>query len=491
MSLLDEEEQEIEFQYREQKEYAIGHGSGVNWELGEKDVLIKTDPIPSMEIPQITTSFDSSQALALDYLARATGNKDETVDELTEFVQNYEKWIEEQEQRVALFPEKAGEVGARITGRMRRAKDRMRSGVQILREDDKALRAFSLANRAILDQMAQTDKQKNKAAKEPYAWRPFQLAFLLTVLESATNDNSKYRDLVDLIWFPTGGGKTEAYFGLIAYVILLRRLKYPATSGGTTALMRYTLRLLTKDQYLRAARLICALELIRREQSDCLGQEPVSVGQDLLNYESIGTIDSFLVGGLEQGRWCFFHDSNNQAGVLGSFDPDALRYLTELNPISVPLKTNCRNTSPILKKIQSTLNVDMGNDSVGKGPEVLEKHVADDETVSDVLQREIKPLLSDGSFTVDQIIVLSPNSFRNSGAFGLRSAPRFRVTEMDSFSPGTARDSIGFATIADFKGLESEIVFLIDMPEPGSNPELRSLQYIGMSRARALLYMIH
>jgi len=217
----------------------------------------------------------------------------------------------------------------------------------------------------------------------------------------------------------------------------------------------------------------------------------IDEGQDLLNYESLGTIDSFLVCGLENGRWCFFHDSNNQAGVLGSFEPEALEYLTKINPISVPLKTNCRNTSQILTKIQSMLGVDMGNDSVGNGPEVIEKHVADGETVSSMLQREIKSLLSDGSFTVNQIVILSPNSFKNSGAFGLHSAARFRVTEMDSFSPGTERDSIGFATIADFKGLESEIVFLIDMPEPGNNLDLRSLQYIGMSRARALLYMIH
>ena len=277
-SLLDEEEQEIELQYREQIEYAIGHGTGVNWKIGEKDVKIKTDPIPTTEVPQITTSSDSSQeVLKFSYLAGALVNKDDRVEKLTEFVQNYEKWIEEQERTVSLFPdEKDKDVGARITGRMRKAKDRMRSGIKMLREDDAALRAFSLANRAILDQMVQVDKAKNE--KSDYAWRPFQLAFLLTVLESATNNDSNYRDLVDLIWFPTGGGKTEAYLGLIAYVILLRRLKYPETYGGTTALMRYTLRLLTKDQYLRAARLICALELIRREQCDYLWDKPVSIG---------------------------------------------------------------------------------------------------------------------------------------------------------------------------------------------------------------------
>lgn len=154
----------------------------------------------------------------------------------------------------------------------------MLSGIELLSDDSDALLAFSLANQAILDQMKQASRQKEPGGtQKEYRWRPFQLAFLLTTLESAANNESAYRDVMDLIWFPTGGGKTEAYLGLIAFVILLRRLKYPATSGGTVALMRYTLRLLTKDQYLRAARLICALELIRRKRDD-LGEESISIG---------------------------------------------------------------------------------------------------------------------------------------------------------------------------------------------------------------------
>lgn len=280
-SLLDQEEQEIELQYREQKEYAIGHGTGVTWDdvVGTKDINIKTDPIPAAEVRQISTASDSdsSPALSFEFLEKAMDNKVDTIEKLTEFVQRYGKWIEEQKQAVSLLPEKDQEVGARITGRMSKAMERMRSGLEMLRENDSALRAFSLANQAILDQMVQTDQQRHKKSRADYAWRPFQLAFLLTVLESATNSESRYRDLVDLIWFPTGGGKTEAYFGLIAYVVIFRRLKYPATSGGTTALMRYTLRLLTKDQYLRATRLICAMELIRRKRYD-LGDEPISIG---------------------------------------------------------------------------------------------------------------------------------------------------------------------------------------------------------------------
>jgi len=108
-------------------------------------------------------------------------------------------------------------------------------------------------------------------------WRPFQLAFLLTSLQSAVDDSDDYRDTVDLIWFPTGGGKTEAYLGLIAAVIVWRRLKFPASYGGTTSLMRYTLRLLTTQQFIRASKMICALELLRRQNPE-LGKESISIG---------------------------------------------------------------------------------------------------------------------------------------------------------------------------------------------------------------------
>ena len=79
------------------------------------------------------------------------------------------------------------------------------------------------------------------------SWRTFQLAFLLTVMESAVRDDDAFRDVPDLIWFPTGSGKTEAYLGLIAFLIFWRRLKYGQVGGGTVAFMRYTLRLLTRQ----------------------------------------------------------------------------------------------------------------------------------------------------------------------------------------------------------------------------------------------------
>ncbi len=96
-------------------------------------------------------------------------------------------------------------------------------------------------------------------------------------LASMSQRGGDERKMVDLIGFPTGGGKTEAYLGLTAFAVFWRRLDNPQ-NGGTTALMRYTLRLLATQQHQRAASLICACELIRREREEDLGTTPISIG---------------------------------------------------------------------------------------------------------------------------------------------------------------------------------------------------------------------
>lgn len=280
-SLLDPEEQEVEIQYAHRHIYAIGHGCAADWEVRDGKVIeLCSEPIPTVEVPQMTADTGSGGERVLT-LARLTNidNVHATIlPELAAFVDGYETWVSRRQKDISSLPPDDHDAGERIVKRMYLAVERMRAGLHLLEQDDKTRLAFALANRAMLDQMRQQHRiQAKHRADHEYRWRPFQLAFLLAALESTANEDSDFRDTVDLIWFPTGGGKTESYLGLVAFQVALRRLRYPDTGGGTAVLMRYTLRLLTRDQFLRATRLICALELIRRERDD-LGSSPITIG---------------------------------------------------------------------------------------------------------------------------------------------------------------------------------------------------------------------
>lgn len=272
--LLDEEEQELELRYRKQVIYAIGHGAAVDWDLREDRVVrIRTEFLPKVEVPRVdpTAGVVDGAELNVECLAAIETDRDRLCDALERFVAGYRAWSDAQSAIAVRLESRYQAPADRICARIEAAAERMLAGVALLRQDALLLRAFALANAAMARQMRQAGRAEPR-------WRPFQLAFLLLTLESATDPDSEHRDVLDLIWFPTGGGKTEAYLGLMALVIWWRRLKYKASGGGTTVLMRYTLRLLTKDQFRRAARLICAMELMRREQPGRLGEEPITLG---------------------------------------------------------------------------------------------------------------------------------------------------------------------------------------------------------------------
>ena len=279
-NLLTEEEQELELQYRNRRIYVIGHGAAVDWDVPANGVLprIRSEFMPCVNVPITTNELsdgdDYQEVLEFRRLAEAT-----EPEELLRFVAGYGDWIvKRQHQATALASEDEKATGARICQRMSKALERMTGSVQLLANDPLAAESFRLANQAMREQMLRATPDHDEENETEPRWRPFQLAFLLTVMQSAVREEDEFRDVLDLIWFPTGGGKTEAYLGLIAFLIVWRRLKYPASGGGTVAFMRYTLRLLTRQQFERAARMICALELIRRNDPNRLGEEPIRVG---------------------------------------------------------------------------------------------------------------------------------------------------------------------------------------------------------------------
>ncbi len=216
----------------------------------------------------------------------------------------------------------------------------------------------------------------------------------------------------------------------------------------------------------------------------------VDEGQDILNMDALDHLNSCLYGGISKGRWCFFHDTNNQSGLCGSFVPDAYDHLESLRPVQAPLKTNCRNSLQILKRIQDDLNADVGNSGVGDGPAVREVVVSDADNAIQALEKELHYLMDGEGFDPGDIIILSPFPFTRSWTSSLSKGLRNSISVLDDASPrNMPRNSIGFAQIADFKGLESEVVILVDMLTPG-HLDFRSLHYVGMSRARALLSLI-
>ncbi len=240
---------------------------------------------------------------------------------------------------------------------------------------------------------------------------------------------------------------------------------------------------------------VCLSESIhvaaRRSGIDKFDALIVDEGQDVLNMESLDRLDAHLNGGLHEGRWCFFHDINNQSGLCGAYAPDAYEYLSSFTPTKIPLITNCRNSLPILNRIQCALQADMGNSGVGDGPGVREYAVDDSAKATQILEQELEAFTNEEGFNLGDIVMLSPVPFESSCASSLSPAWRKSISIMDGASSLlTSRQSIGFARIADFKGLESEVIILIDLPTPGSNEDLRSLHYVGMSRARAVLSMI-
>lgn len=269
---LDDESAEIRLRYRHRKVYAVGHGMAADWDMSEdgRCVRVRLDPVPHFVVPGIETtgiseSTAAAKALRLDHLSEIDTATDDVTASLDAFVDAFAGWVSTQKERINSFGPDAA-AARRIVERSCVASRRMRESVALLRDAQSTdLRtAFALGMAAMRLQMLQASVNRGEEAREP-RWRPFQLGFLLLALASAVDDANEGRALVDLIWFPTGGGKTEAYLGLAAVEIFRRRIVDGYAGGGTAVLTRYTLRLLSSQQFQRAASLVCAMELLRRK----------------------------------------------------------------------------------------------------------------------------------------------------------------------------------------------------------------------------------
>ena len=321
----DTERDHLGLIYRRRVEFAVGHGVAVHAETAPDDptraVEIRTEVIPRLEVPVTETpGLDPADRpamremvergwLDMSYLAEMEPAELRRV--LSTLVDDYESWIGDQRARVGTDVVGYDDPANAALDRCEVILKRLRAGMDVLLADSNALAAFRFANRAMALQRVHSIFALKKRRKEEVeledidaprnrSWRPFQLAFLLLSIPSLTDPRhvdrtSPAEAFADLLWFPTGGGKTEAYLGVAAFAMGIRRLQGVVAgldgTRGLAVIMRYTLRLLTLQQFQRAATLLCAMEAIRWEEEDAWGRAPFTLGLWVGNRVTPGTTE--------------------------------------------------------------------------------------------------------------------------------------------------------------------------------------------------------
>jgi hypothetical protein len=278
----DWDERVADLQYRDVCEFAVGHGVSTRAVLDEQCACreVHTRWIPSAEVERVAPASIEGVELAMEQLAELPDLAAATA-KLSALVTHYCTWIGQQQVNIPAKPKGRQETATELLSQAAVAADRIEAGIELLK-DAQVLEAFRLANKVMAVAARRrfgTMRGQDAASIAAPTWRPFQLAFLLMNLKGIVEPAHTDREVVDLLFFPTGGGKTEAYLGLAAFTLVYRRLRNPGiASAGLSVLMRYTLRLLTLDQLSRAATLICALERERQQHADQLGDWPFEIG---------------------------------------------------------------------------------------------------------------------------------------------------------------------------------------------------------------------
>lgn len=295
-AVLDEDDRSAALLYRNAREFATGHTCAIEWKPAPDPntaSMVATSWIPTATVPATSStghnvfSVSPSNGKHKPLLVRglATAGTDELAVALQFIPDAYDTWLNSREDEALSLPEHLQEQARKNIAVCREVHDRLVAGATCIATDTFMSRAFRLANLAM---DLQHGWSPERAKLGPLEWRPFQLGFMLLAGASVADRGHPDRRIMDLLWFPTGGGKTEAYLALIAFLAFYRRLSAgdtPDVGAGVAAIMRYTLRLLTTQQFTRAASVMLACEAIRRGRiSDAgvarheLGRSPFSIG---------------------------------------------------------------------------------------------------------------------------------------------------------------------------------------------------------------------
>lgn len=292
-----------EFYFAQRPILGRGRGCAATWTANKngRATEIASSFIPEYEFPGVSAALEGFDPFYFSMRTLSvTKKKNDIIDRLNLLADSYASWIQDKLVHDAKMNDEKfkGEIGNTIIEKCEEALDRIREGIKLLVDDEIAFDAFCFMNRAMILQRnimnfskkhgvgiecSFTDFVDPRKPENNFEWRPFQIAFILLNLNAIVDPEHCDREIVDLLYFPTGGGKTEAYLGLMAFVIANRRLRSKEDDeynrdGGVTAILRYTLRLLTTQQRDRITKMILAAEMIRVKEYPKYGKEPISIG---------------------------------------------------------------------------------------------------------------------------------------------------------------------------------------------------------------------
>jgi hypothetical protein len=283
--------------YRDVCEWAVGRNAAASWSVEQaaagKVMRVWTDPLPQAQVERVAPNEDEALTSRITFdmeaLAERAGEGGSPLAQaLAELPTLYCAWIETERKKIKALATRRRETAEQLVAEMELARKRIAEGIDLLSRNERARTAFRFMNLAVAKAARRriAGATGDPATLPPPTWRPFQLAFILLNIAGLADRTHSDREIADLLFFPTGGGKTEAYLGLAALVIAYRRLTGSGVLGaGVAVIMRYTLRLLTLDQLARAAGVVCALELIRTDPKNVnergqrlLGDWPIEIG---------------------------------------------------------------------------------------------------------------------------------------------------------------------------------------------------------------------